>query len=500
MRTDRLLKHAHAVLVSVALVAIVGSCTDATAPSTLKTIASVSGAADTTRPTVVSTSPANGATNVPVATPVSATFSEAMDASTINGTTIKLRNTGTSAVIAGTVSYSAATNTATFTPSSALAPSTDYTVKIATAVKDLAGNTMASPFSSSFTTGALDTTRPTVSSNSPANGATNVAITVALTVTFSEAMNATTINSTNIKLRNTATSAVVSGTVTYNASTNTATFTPTASLTVSTSYSLKVMTGVKDVAGNALAAVFTSSFTTDAADATPPTVISTSPVNGAIGVPHGSVVTVTFSEPMNAATINGFSILLKEFSNTVTVNGTVTYNSGTNTATFTPTNQLDDGTDHTLTVTTGVTDVAGNPLAASYVSTFTTVQHIADQPYFEGSDAADRIHFHLSFSQSEDGKTLGLYADCRSLPLANCGMFPLTPEGADIIGPESPNMNGGAMIVGITGTFSDPNISFTVTLENGRTFTLTGTATNSWTMSLNVSGATLPATTLDLSR
>ena len=341
---------------------------------------------------------------------------------------------------------------------------------------------------------------PNCSSNSPANGATNVAITVAPTVIFSEAMDSTTVNGTNIKLRNTATSAVIPGTVTYNSGTSTATFTPTGSLATSTGYSLRVMTGVKDLAGNALAAVFNSSFTTVASDETPPTVTSTSPVNGAVGVPHGSVVTVTFSEPMSSSTINGSSILLKSFSNTVPVNGTVTYNAATNTATFTPTNLLDDGTDQTLTVTTGVTDVAGNALAANYVSTFTTVQHIADQPYFQGNDVANRIHFHISFTQSEDGKTLGLYPDCQSLPLANCGMFPLTQEGADIIGPESPNMNGGAMIVGAHGNVQRSEHFLHVTLENGRTFTFAGTAANSYTMSLTVSGATLPVTSLDLSR
>jgi hypothetical protein len=61
-------------------------------------------------------------------------------------------------------------------------------------------------------------------------------------------------------------------------------------------------------------------------------------------------------------------------------------------------------------------------------------------------------------------------------------------------------MNGGAMIVGLTGTFSDPGITFTITLENGRTFTFSGTVAASFTMTLVVSGATLPQTNITLTR
>src|SRR4029079_2203950 len=117
-------------------------------------------------------------------------------------------------------------------------------------------------------------------------------------------------------------------------------------------------------------------------DTTAPTIIAGSPPNGAIGVVHGTPITVTFSEPMNAATINGSNIFLKEFSNSVPIAGTVSYDSGNNTATFTPSVTLDDGNDFTLTVTTAVSDVAGNKLASNYTSTFVTIQHISD-PFWQ---------------------------------------------------------------------------------------------------------------------
>jgi hypothetical protein len=68
---------------------------------------------------------------------------------TVTNVTFTLKQ-GT-APVSGTVNYAGVT--ATFTPSSSLAASTVYTATITTVVKDLAGNTLASNFIWSFTTG-----------------------------------------------------------------------------------------------------------------------------------------------------------------------------------------------------------------------------------------------------------------------------------------------------------------------------------------------------------
>ena len=88
-------------------------------------------------------------------------------------------------------------------------------------------------------------------------------------------------------------------TVTYNAGTNTATFTLTSPLANNTNYTATITTGVKDVAGNNMAANKVCAFTT-IADTTPPTITSTTPTNNATGVAVTSVVTATFSEAMDA--------------------------------------------------------------------------------------------------------------------------------------------------------------------------------------------------------
>lgn len=326
---------------------------------------------DTTPPTVVSTLPANLATNVPTNQVVSATFSEAMNATTINATTFTLRVTATSAAVAGTVAYNPATNTATFTPSALLAPGTPYTATITTGVKDVAGNAMASNFTWTFVT--VDNVPPTVVTVSPANGATGVATNTVVNITFSEAMDATTINATNIKFNVTG-GVAVAGTVSYNATTNTATFTQTTPpLAAGTGYTVTVTTGVKDVAGNTMASQFTSTFTTVAPDTTPPTVTAVSPPNGATNVAVGTAVNITFSEAMDATTITTANITLKNSSTLAPVAGSVSYNATTHVATFTPTVALALGTGYTVTVTTGVKDVAGNALASPFTSTFTTI-------------------------------------------------------------------------------------------------------------------------------
>jgi hypothetical protein len=107
-------------------------------------------ATESAAPSIVSVSPAAGATDVALNSQVQATFSTNMDSSTINTDTFTIVSPSGDKVI-GTVSYDDTTNTATFIPSSSFAPQTTYTATIA-GVKDKAGNTMNTPYSWSFTT------------------------------------------------------------------------------------------------------------------------------------------------------------------------------------------------------------------------------------------------------------------------------------------------------------------------------------------------------------
>jgi len=95
---------------------------------------------DTVAPTVSATNPNNGATGVAV---ITASFNEAMTASTITAATFTVSGPG-GAPVAGTVAYDEANRIARFTPTSALAVGAAYTATITTGVKDAAGNALAS--------------------------------------------------------------------------------------------------------------------------------------------------------------------------------------------------------------------------------------------------------------------------------------------------------------------------------------------------------------------
>ena len=109
-------------------------------------------APDTTPPTVTAKAPADAATDVPLETTVTATFSEPVTG--VSGSTFTLME-GLNPV-AGTVTYAAGPRTATFTPSAPLATGTTYTASLASGIADVATNPLA-PVTWSFTTAAVVT-------------------------------------------------------------------------------------------------------------------------------------------------------------------------------------------------------------------------------------------------------------------------------------------------------------------------------------------------------
>ena len=105
-------------------------------------------------PAVISTLPASSAVAVPLTSPVSATFGKAMDAATINFTTFTLRQGGPA--ISGAVSFEPATNTATFTPTAALALDRRYTATITTGARDTGGRGLVADYVWTFTSANIE--------------------------------------------------------------------------------------------------------------------------------------------------------------------------------------------------------------------------------------------------------------------------------------------------------------------------------------------------------
>ncbi len=99
--------------------------------------------------------------------------------------------------------------------------------------------------------------------------------------------------------------------------------------------------------------------------------VSVTPPIGAVGLCPNTIVTATFSEAMNPASIDTTTFTLTG-PGTNPVTGLVTYDALSDTAIFTPSSGLALSTTFTATITTGVQDLLGNTLTANFVWTFTT--------------------------------------------------------------------------------------------------------------------------------
>ena len=281
---------------------------------------------------------------------VDAIFNEAMNPTTINSSTFTITK-GTTP-IAGVITYSG--TTATFTPTNNFLPNTKYTGTITAGVKDPAGNAMISNYVWNFTTGAgPDITPPTVISTDPANAAIGVALNKKISATFSEPMDSLSAT-TSFTLVNT----TLGGTQLM------ARFLIQALplfllrqliLLRIPLTQVRLLPVQKTLPAMPLLGKYVWNFTTSS-DATPPTVISTDPLNTATNVALDKKIAATFSEAMNPLTLNATTFILKQGANAVL--GTVTY-SGT-TATFSPSADLAPSTIYTATITTGAKDLAGN--------------------------------------------------------------------------------------------------------------------------------------------
>ncbi len=106
---------------------------------------------DDVPPTVLSVSPANGATAYSSVN-VFAFFSENIAQGTLTGSSFTVSRHDTGAPVSGTISYDQGTGKATFDPAAALAYATTYDAVITTAVTDIAGNHLAQNYQWSFTT------------------------------------------------------------------------------------------------------------------------------------------------------------------------------------------------------------------------------------------------------------------------------------------------------------------------------------------------------------
>lgn len=328
---------------------------------------------DVTPPTVILTDPADLAAAVPLRAHVEVTFSEAMAPLTVSGSSLDVA-LADGTLVPGAVYYNAPTHLATFVPDAPLVADEVYTGSVNTTVTDLAGNALASDYVWSFTTddSSIDVTPPTVIDTDPADLQVAVALDSVVAITFSEAMDSLSVNGSTVELF-APDASPVAGTVYYDAMAHIATFVPDADLEAGGTYEGIVTTGVDDLSGNAMTADYVWSFTTDSSsiDVTPPTITAVDPVNLSVDVAVGTLVTATFSEAMDPATLDSatFELVAPDLS---VVPATVFYDVPTWTATLVPDEVLLSESTYTAKVSTGVADVSGMSMVSNYSWSFTT--------------------------------------------------------------------------------------------------------------------------------
>jgi hypothetical protein len=367
-------------------------------------------------PAVISTIPANGAINVPVGQMLSATFSQAMSPATISAASFTVSGPGGVAV-AGAVSYSGVV--ATFTPATNLGYDTLYTATVTNGATNAAGIPLLANYAWTFTT---ITPPPIVVSTIPLNTSTGVPVSQLVSATFNEAMSCSTLASPAASFTLTGPGATpVAGTV--GCAGSVATLTSAANLKVNTIYTATISTGAKSLAGTAMAANYSWTFRTLPAP-TPPTVISTAPMNLATSVPINQALSAIFSTAMDPAAIDAMTFTLAGPGATP-VTGVVSYVVAGAVATLKPSVNLAPNTVYTATITTGSKDLVGIAMAQNFVWTFTTGAAsvtisptvIATVPLNAATNVPINLALSATFSEAMNGATI------------NATTFKLTGQG-----------------------------------------------------------------------
>lgn len=345
--------------------------------NTLLNAKNINPANDQKAPKVELINPASGSTNVPTNTQVTVEFNEPMNSSTVvNALTVSAGGSP----VAGTVTYDAETESATFVPANLVGgvnsfmTNTLYTVSVSTAAQDEAGNGLSQSFNSTFTTGANPQNQAgfTISVVSPsATGA--VSVNASIVLQSSRPLLKSSLNTQGIVTLVTSPGGVaVPVNIGYSVGTTNFTVTPISPLAGSTTYDFTVSGSLQDSTGNALpGGNVTLTFTTEAAgtaDTTGPTVAAVNPANGEMNFPANGCVTVTFNERMNIANaLSATSLSLG--ANPVSV--VSEYDSTTNSVKLTPNSPLMAGQSYSVNVTTSATDQATNALSSAFSSSFT---------------------------------------------------------------------------------------------------------------------------------
>ena len=322
-------------------------------------------------PDIVSTTPGDRSINVLTNVIITVQFSTSMDT---NATEIDVEDEYGNEVL-GTVRWSTTSlpnDTLRFMPTNTLKPATHYRVDVFGS--PIGGEGVGFDFSFITKHSTADTTPPTVQTVYPYNGMTGVPTVSSIHIRFSEAMNPGSITTLgNITLTGPGISGTGDYSVFYHYGDGWVEIYKNTPFLAFSTYTVAITPNVKDLRGNWLKDQYQWSFTTGPADITPPTVTQTIPANNDTKVSIWPQFHVIFSEEMGENTLTNINISL--YDNTAGRNVAIDiYLTDNDYVTFGPQSNLVNGHNYTVTIGTGVKDLAGNGLSSPYTWSFTVAE------------------------------------------------------------------------------------------------------------------------------
>ncbi|MBI3868650.1 MAG: Ig-like domain-containing protein [Verrucomicrobia bacterium] len=206
--------------------------------------------------------------------------------------------------------------------------------------------------------GPVDSNAPAVIAVAPADGAAAVGVDASVQVRFNESVNPVTVTPSAVQILGPVTIVQVA----LDTSRTMMTIRPTALLDANTQYGLR-LSGITDLAGNAVSGFGQSFFTTGttSGDTNPPVVVGISPPGGNTNAPINTAVALTFNEPLLPTTINANNFAL--FANGARLSTKVTPSVDNTMVTLTAASgSLPSNSVVTVVATRDVKDLAGNRL------------------------------------------------------------------------------------------------------------------------------------------
>lgn len=209
-----------------------------------------------------------------------------------------------------------------------------------------------------------DVTAPEVTIIDPENNSIDICENQSVMVTFNETLQRKSVLSANFKLMDD-NDVQVSGALSLVSSNSEILFNPSGLLEDNSEYNLEI-SGIRDAAGNPMAGMVASTFTTgNCVDEERPTVIDSSPVNAGVNIPVNAKITVVLSEPVDPDTVTDETFYVFDSTTNQRIGGIIELTDDNAGISFTPNAPLLVGRRHFIYTTSGVLDLFGNTMVFS---------------------------------------------------------------------------------------------------------------------------------------